>query len=103
MFGQMMENIARDFVKYVTHVEVVKKEEPPAATEQARNVEYSAPESPSAGSALGGGAPAAQPKPNAPAAPAKPVVKTDVEKIGRNDPCHCGSGKKFKHCHGRTG
>jgi hypothetical protein len=22
-------------------------------------------------------------------------------KIGRNDPCHCGSGKKFKHCHGR--
>ena len=23
--------------------------------------------------------------------------------IGRNDPCHCGSGKKFKHCHGRTG
>ncbi|MBT8380308.1 MAG: preprotein translocase subunit SecA [Ignavibacteria bacterium] len=23
------------------------------------------------------------------------------EKIGRNDPCHCGSGKKFKHCHGK--
>ncbi|MFA5830461.1 MAG: preprotein translocase subunit SecA [Candidatus Paceibacterota bacterium] len=22
------------------------------------------------------------------------------KKIGRNDPCHCGSGKKFKHCHG---
>ena len=22
-------------------------------------------------------------------------------KIGRNDPCHCGSGRKFKHCHGR--
>ena len=22
-------------------------------------------------------------------------------KIGRNDPCPCGSGKKFKHCHGR--
>lgn len=21
-------------------------------------------------------------------------------KIGRNDPCHCGSGKKFKKCHG---
>lgn len=20
-------------------------------------------------------------------------------KIGRNDPCHCGSGKKYKHCH----
>ncbi|MFW5841750.1 MAG: preprotein translocase subunit SecA [Bacillota bacterium] len=24
-----------------------------------------------------------------------------VEKVGRNDPCPCGSGKKFKHCHGR--
>ena len=23
-----------------------------------------------------------------------------AEKIGRNDPCHCGSGKKFKKCHG---
>ncbi|HEX4857852.1 MAG TPA: SEC-C metal-binding domain-containing protein [Usitatibacteraceae bacterium] len=22
-------------------------------------------------------------------------------KIGRNDPCWCGSGKKFKHCHGK--
>jgi preprotein translocase subunit SecA len=22
------------------------------------------------------------------------------EKIGRNDPCHCGSGKKYKRCHG---
>lgn len=22
-----------------------------------------------------------------------------VEKIGRNDPCPCGSGKKYKHCH----
>jgi preprotein translocase subunit SecA len=24
----------------------------------------------------------------------------DTEKIGRNDPCWCGSGKKFKKCHG---
>jgi preprotein translocase subunit SecA len=23
------------------------------------------------------------------------------EKIGRNDPCPCGSGKKYKHCHGK--
>lgn len=27
------------------------------------------------------------------------VVRTQA-KIGRNDPCHCGSGKKYKHCHG---
>ncbi|MCH7342684.1 UPF0149 family protein [Pelomonas sp. CA6] len=27
-------------------------------------------------------------------------VRHDAPKLGRNDPCHCGSGKKFKHCHG---
>jgi preprotein translocase subunit SecA len=31
----------------------------------------------------------------------RPVVKSDQERVGRNDPCWCGSGKKFKHCHGR--
>jgi preprotein translocase subunit SecA len=32
--------------------------------------------------------------------PTKPVRVE--EKVGRNEPCPCGSGKKFKHCHGRT-
>lgn len=27
-------------------------------------------------------------------------VRRDTPKLGRNDPCHCGSGKKFKNCHG---
>lgn len=31
----------------------------------------------------------------------QPVVHEN--KVGRNDPCPCGSGKKFKHCHGATG
>jgi len=38
------------------------------------------------------------------AQPEEPVqrpVTRDNPKIGRNDPCHCGSGKKYKHCHGR--
>jgi preprotein translocase subunit SecA len=30
----------------------------------------------------------------------KPFVRGS-EKIGRNDPCPCGSGKKYKQCHGR--
>jgi preprotein translocase subunit SecA len=30
-----------------------------------------------------------------------PIVKSAHEKIGRNEPCWCGSGKKFKLCHGR--
>ena len=46
--------------------------------------------------------------PGAPAAPARvggddaPVqtVRRDEPKVGRNDPCPCGSGKKYKKCHG---
>jgi preprotein translocase subunit SecA len=30
----------------------------------------------------------------------RPVVKSEHEQIGRNDPCFCGSGKKYKRCHG---
>ncbi len=30
---------------------------------------------------------------------AEPYVRGD--KVGRNDPCPCGSGKKYKHCHGQ--
>jgi len=42
---------------------------------------------------LGAGAqpPAERPEP----------VRREVEKVGRNEPCPCGSGKKYKHCHGR--
>ncbi|MEZ4711588.1 MAG: SEC-C metal-binding domain-containing protein [Caldilineaceae bacterium] len=32
----------------------------------------------------------------------KPVTTVHVTPtVGRNDPCHCGSGLKYKHCHGR--
>jgi len=36
----------------------------------------------------------------APEVKAQPFVR-HMGKIGRNDPCPCGSGKKYKHCHGR--
>ena len=29
-------------------------------------------------------------------------IKRSEPKLGRNDPCHCGSGKKFKQCHGKN-
>ena len=32
----------------------------------------------------------------------EPVASTDWSTVGRNDPCPCGSGKKFKKCHGQT-
>jgi preprotein translocase subunit SecA len=28
------------------------------------------------------------------------VMQQEVERVGRNQPCPCGSGKKYKHCHG---
>jgi preprotein translocase subunit SecA len=37
---------------------------------------------------------------NGGAEPVETVVKDEHEKIGRNDPCWCGSGKKYKKCHG---
>ena len=37
-------------------------------------------------------------------APAKeaapPAARPSAERVGRNDPCPCGSGKKYKKCHG---
>ena len=36
------------------------------------------------------------------ATPAQPV-RRDMPKVGRNEPCPCGSGKKFKACHGKLG
>jgi preprotein translocase subunit SecA len=37
----------------------------------------------------------------APAAARNPKDPTSWGKVGRNETCPCGSGKKFKHCHGR--
>jgi len=40
------------------------------------------------------------PEAAAESAPAAPFIR-DQPKIGRNEPCHCGSGKKYKQCHGK--
>jgi preprotein translocase subunit SecA len=111
MFGVMMQAIARDFVKYVMHAEVTLTEQAPSETEL-QDVRYSAPTDPSetggnmaaaarAQAALegGNGQAAAPVEPEEPLVNT-PVVKSDFEKTGRNEPCPCGSGKKFKLCHG---
>ncbi|MCK5768986.1 preprotein translocase subunit SecA [Algiphilus sp.] len=55
-----------------------------------------------AAAADGGGARRLPLGADAPAPQAKPeTVRRDVPKVGRNDACPCGSGKKYKHCHGR--
>ena len=110
MFGQMMHGIAQDFVKYVMHAQVTVNQ---PTDEQAAptNVQYSAPEDPStAGSTLQRAAAAGPPADGAEGAQAPPpaeevintpIVKSEWEKTPRNAPCPCGSGKKFKMCHGR--
>jgi preprotein translocase subunit SecA len=110
MFGQMMHGIAQDFVKYVMHAQVSVQAE--GQTEQAAvsNVSYSAPEDPSTASstlreaaraqALGEGAPPEAVKPEEPVVNT-PIVKSEWDKTSRNAPCPCGSGKKYKMCHGR--
>ena len=37
----------------------------------------------------------------APDSEAAPPQRREAAKVGRNDPCPCGSGKKFKKCHGK--
>jgi preprotein translocase subunit SecA len=109
MFGQMIHGIAQDFVKYVMHVQVVVQGQP-APEPDVRNVRYTAAEDPVQGSGAlraaaaavaeeaGEDAPeAAAPEPE----PMQPVVRSEWEKTPRNAPCPCGSGKKFKLCHGK--
>jgi preprotein translocase subunit SecA len=60
------------------------------------------PGAPGAGPMLAGGAAPSLPAPSAGAHPAEavpPFVRSD-RKVGRNEPCPCGSGRKYKHCHG---
>ena len=116
LFGQLMEVIDNDYLRYVTHVEAVQAqaepdldkavyvaaEDPVAETnslassllaDQAINVppvEQALPQQPNVNR------PPRTPRADAMA----PIVKADTEKVGRNDPCYCGSGKKYKFCHG---
>ena len=53
---------------------------------------------PGSAAAAGAGLPGLRPDATAPGAQL-PITRA-VPKVGRNEPCPCGSGKKFKHCHG---
>ena len=114
MFEAMMAEIENDFVRYVTHLQVVTEDAPQAL---AGNLQYSAPEDPVQGSealrtALTAPIPL-EPEPVPDALPQDPEAfdpydpelqqePVRVEKTpGRNEPCYCGSGKKYKLCHGR--
>jgi preprotein translocase subunit SecA len=94
MFGSMMKGIAQDFVRYVMHVQVVRNDE---STPSVQNVQQTKSEVP----AVTASSPATPAVPVS-SAPSKqmPVVNDAWSKTPRNAPCPCGSGKKFKMCHG---
>jgi preprotein translocase subunit SecA len=75
MFQEMMRGVREEIVKMIFRVQISTEDRPPVALAPRRQVSYGPPEK----------------------APTAPIVKTAV-KIGRNDPCPCGSGKKYKKC-----
>ena len=80
MFQEMKDAIQDEFVRYIDRVELVRQDEP--ARPRPQRVQLSHDDG--GGGSAGGGA------------------QTTGDKIPRNAPCPCGSGKKYKKCHGMT-
>jgi preprotein translocase subunit SecA len=96
MFSGMQEAIKADFARYMFHVETVQRtERQPARTRQERR---QVPITTGGGSSAG-----ADEQGTAEGAEEPAFVQARSEKIPRNAPCPCGSGKKYKQCHGRPG
>ncbi|HEY2816546.1 MAG TPA: preprotein translocase subunit SecA [Casimicrobiaceae bacterium] len=100
LFSDMLDRIKQDVVKVVLTVQVKTQadvqavdEAPPVSNVQYQHAGY---DEALAGAGNGNGDTAVA------LAPPPPFVRAG-QKVGRNDPCPCGSGKKYKHCHGRLG
>ena len=92
LFLQMLENIKRDVIVFLYRVSIRTEEDIELAEnrENKQKVNY---RHPSVSSSLSN-------NPQEEGSPDKPYVR-GKPKIGRNEPCPCGSGKKYKQCHGR--
>ncbi|MCD8521102.1 MAG: preprotein translocase subunit SecA [Saccharospirillaceae bacterium] len=99
LFQELLRNIKQETIRILSHVKVRQEEEVRAIEEQrraameaqAQRAQYQH----EAAESLAGGTPA----PDESNEQAQPFVR-DEKKVGRNEPCPCGSGKKYKHCHG---
>jgi len=109
LFKAMIERINGDVVGFLAkaglptaepHVQQAQAPREPQQRLQTGRDEVGAPAKAPVRQAMpAGGGPARGPMP--PPVPRAPVAPVRVEKkVGRNDPCPCGSGKKFKQCHG---
>jgi len=97
MFSEMLDRIKHDAISLLTKVEIQAPEEVEQIEEQARQQPQDVHYQHQQAEGMAGGeaqAEAAQQPP-----PQQPIVRE--KKPGRNEPCYCGSGKKYKHCHGK--
>ncbi len=98
MFTEMLEQIKQEVVSTLARVEIRSQEEIEALERQQQmpsDMNYEHAESSMQNESVDNG-----PNENSQDPAHQPFVRGD-KKIGRNDPCHCGSGKKFKQCHGK--
>ncbi|HEY2728954.1 MAG TPA: preprotein translocase subunit SecA [Polyangia bacterium] len=91
IFGEMIVGIGRNVCEKLYHMQV-KREDPPVRQRAARKTTESGGGSGAAQAAGGGNGQGGDGE-------ARPVRRNEP-KVGRNDPCPCGSGKKYKKCHG---
>ena len=103
LFSDMLDRVKQDVVKIVLTVQVRTQADVQAVEEPepVSNVRYQHADYDEALGADDGGGTATATATQTEAA-AKPFVRAG-EKVGRNDPCPCGSGRKYKQCHGRLG
>ena len=105
-FQNMTSTMYVDYLKTLLRIEVAVKIEEPE--EEPQEMTYNSPEATlnesamkSAGAQMAAQGAMAPPKPSADKPQTYVKSKDDVfANVGRNDPCPCGSGKKFKKCHG---
>jgi preprotein translocase subunit SecA len=102
MFQMMQETIKEDFARYMFHIEAVREEERSAPPTQVREERRQIPMANVAATQASGVDPAAEPEEPQPEEPLR-VEQRISDKVPRNAPCPCGSGKKYKQCHGRPG
>ena len=95
LFGEMEHRIDETLAEYALKFSFPRPQTGPQATQ--RRVDGNAPQQPPKPQSQGGEPP---PTPAAAAAGGVAAGQAPVEKVGRNDPCPCGSGRKYKKCHG---
>jgi preprotein translocase subunit SecA len=106
LFGQMLDAVKNEVTRVLMTVKVQSAEQVEQAAEDLEdraeriaNVTYTAPTETGEVQSTLDHATAAQQRPVAVAAAA--ALAGELPRVGRNDPCPCGSGKKYKHCHGQ--